>query len=30
VDPMVLIDRLLDHARTDPSLVALLTQLTEE
>lgn len=29
VDPMVLVDRLLDHARTDPNLVAVLTRLTE-
>lgn len=29
VDPMVLVDRLLDHARNDPNLVAVLTQLTE-
>jgi uncharacterized Zn finger protein len=30
VDPMVLIDRLLDHARTDPALAAVLKQLTEK
>jgi uncharacterized Zn finger protein len=30
VDPIVLVDRLLDHARTDPSLAAILTQLTEK
>jgi uncharacterized Zn finger protein len=29
VDPMVLVGRLLDHARTDPTLVAVLTRLTE-
>ncbi|HSJ99865.1 MAG TPA: hypothetical protein VK932_01445 [Kofleriaceae bacterium] len=30
VDPMVLVDRLLEHARTDPGLTAILTQLTEK
>lgn len=28
VDPMVLVDRLLDHARTDPNLVTVLKDLT--
>ena len=30
VDPMVLVDRLLDHARTDPGLAVVLTQLSEK
>jgi uncharacterized Zn finger protein len=30
VDPMVLVDRLLDHARTDPSIVSVLKQLTQK
>ena len=30
VDPMVFVDRLLDHARTDPSLAAVLAKLTEQ
>jgi uncharacterized Zn finger protein len=30
VDPIVLVDRLLEHARINPSLVAVLTQLTEK
>jgi uncharacterized Zn finger protein len=30
VDPMVLVDRLLDRARTDPNLVAVLKQLAEK
>lgn len=30
VEPAVLVERLLDHARTNPSLFAVLTQLTEK
>lgn len=30
VDPIVLVDRLLDHARNDPSLLAVLAKLTEK
>lgn len=30
VDPMVLVDRLLDHARTDPNLVLVLKQLAQK
>jgi len=30
VDPIVLVDRLLDHARTDPSLVVVLKQLAQK
>ena len=30
VDPMVLVDRLLDHAQTDPGLVVVLSKLTEK
>jgi uncharacterized Zn finger protein len=30
VDPMVLVDRLLDHARLDPGLAAILMQLIEK
>jgi uncharacterized Zn finger protein len=30
VEPMVLVDRLLDHARTDPGLAALLVELAED
>ena len=30
VDPMVLVDRLLDHARKDPTLIAVLQQLAEK
>jgi uncharacterized Zn finger protein len=30
VEPAVLVDRLLEHARTNPSLFAVLTQITEK
>ena len=30
VDPMVFVDRLLDHARTDSNLASVLTRLTEK
>lgn len=30
IDPMVLVDRLLDLARADPSLVSVLTKLSEK
>lgn len=30
VDPIVMVDRLLEHARTDPTLAAVLTRLAEK